>query len=199
MPATAGMFDIDASTGLMAGVRLVASPNQDNRPQGVVPDLIVIHNISLPPGEYGGSWIEALFQNRLPPEPHPYFATIQGLKVSSHLLIRRDGAIVQFVPFTNRAWHAGVSTYRGRERCNDFSIGIELEGSDDDAFEPVQYRRLSRTVTALCAAYTTLSRERMTGHSDIAPGRKTDPGPYFDWPRLQALLDFDMANASRTR
>jgi len=192
MPATAGMFDIDTRNGLMAGARHVDSPNQDDRPPGVIADLIVVHNISLPPGEYGGPWIEALFCNRLPAAHHPYFATIAHLEVSSHLLIRRDGALVQFVPFERRAWHAGASTYRGRERCNDFSIGIELEGSDDEPFEPAQYRSLSRAVAALCSAYPSLSRERMTGHSDIAPGRKTDPGPHFDWPRLNALLDLEM-------
>jgi AmpD protein len=199
MPATAAMFEIDAGTGLMTGARRVDSPNQDSRPPGVTADLIVVHNISLPPDEYGGPWIEALFQNRLPADRHPYFATIQGLKVSSHLLIPRNGAVVQFVPFTNRAWHAGVSSYRGRERCNDFSIGIELEGSDDGPFEAAQYRALSRTIAALCTAYPALSRERITGHSDIAPGRKTDPGPFFDWQRLKALLDFDMSCASATR
>ena len=193
MPATAGMFDIDTQTGLMAGARFVNSPNQDGRPQGVPVDLIVVHNISLPPGEYGGPWIEALFSNELPAGHHPYFATIAQLKVSSHLLIRRDGTLLQFVPFANRAWHAGASSYRGRERCNDFSIGIELEGSDDDAFEPAQYRSLSRAVTALCKAYPSLSREHIAGHSEIAPGRKTDPGAYFDWQRLKALLDFDMS------
>lgn len=191
MPATAGMFDIDTHTGLLAGARFVPSPNQDVRPPGVLPELIVVHNISLPPDEYGGPWIEALFRNELPPGEHPYFATIAHLQVSSHLLIRRDGELLQFVPFYNRAWHAGASVYRGRERCNDFSIGIELEGSDDDAFEPAQYQVLSRTIAALCAAYPSLSREHITGHSDIAPGRKTDPGPYFDWERLSALLDAD--------
>ena len=189
------MFDIDTLTGLMAGARLMDSPNRDSRPPGVTPDLIVVHNISLPPGEYGGPWIEYLFCNRLPAAHHPYFATIAHLQVSSHLLIRRDGELVQFVPFDQRAWHAGASTYRGRERCNDFSIGIELEGSDDEPFEPVQYRALSRAVAALCCAYPSLSRERITGHSDIAPGRKTDPGPYFDWHRLNALLDVDMPSS----
>ncbi|MET0499003.1 MAG: 1,6-anhydro-N-acetylmuramyl-L-alanine amidase AmpD [Steroidobacteraceae bacterium] len=193
MPATAGMFDIDTNTGLMAGARLVDSPNQDCRPPGVIADLIVVHNISLPPGEYGGPWIEALFCNQLPPAQHPYFATIAHLQVSSHLLIRRDGELVQFVPFERRAWHAGASVYRGRERCNDFSIGIELEGSDDEPFELVQYLSLSRAIAALCAAYPSLSRDRLTGHSDIAPGRKTDPGPYFDWQQLNGLLDLDMA------
>ena len=200
MPATAGMFDIDTRTGLLAGARFVNSPNQDDRPAGVAPELIVIHNISLPPGEYGGPWIEALFVNELPASQHPYFVTTSQLKVSTHLLIRRDGALLQFVPLSKRAWHAGVSVYRGRERCNDFSIGIELEGSDDDAFEPAQYRTLSRTVTALCGAYGSLSRKHIAGHSDIAPGRKTDPGPHFDWQRLDALLDFDLCvGASRIR
>lgn len=169
----------------------MASPNFDRRPVGVVPDLIVVHNISLPPGQYGGPWIEQLFSNTLPADAHPFFATIQQLTVSSHLLIRRDGEMLQFVPFHERAWHAGASTYRGRERCNDFSIGIELEGSDADPFEPVQYRALSRAIVALCNAYASLSTERIAGHSDIAPGRKTDPGVAFDWPRLHALMRFD--------
>lgn len=190
MSATHHSFAIDV--GLMHDARQVASPNRDTRPDGVLPDLIVVHNISLPPGEYGGPWIERLFTNTLPPGQHPYFATIAGLKVSSHLLIRRDGERVQFVPFNERAWHAGVSMYRGRERCNDFSIGIELEGSDEEPFEAAQYRVLSLTIAALCRAYPSLSPERITGHSDIAPGRKTDPGTAFDWQRLRALLAFDM-------
>jgi AmpD protein len=192
MPARAGVPLIDTDAGRIAGARYLNSPNQDGRPAGVLPELIVIHNISLPPGQYGGPWIERLFSNDLPPDEHPYFATIAQLKVSSHLVIRRDGELVQFVPFQQRAWHAGVSSYRGRERCNDFSIGIELEGSDDDPFEPLQYRVLSNAILALCGAYASLSRERIAGHNDIAPGRKTDPGPAFDWQRLQALLDFGM-------
>lgn len=147
-----------------------------------------MHGISLPPGEYGGTWIDRLFTNSLPPQEHPYFAEVAGLKVSSHLLIRRDGEVVQYVPFHARAWHAGASSYCGRERCNDFSIGIELEGTDDSAYEPAQYRALRDAILALCAAYPSLSVERIAGHSDIAPGRKTDPGPAFDWPRLRALL-----------
>jgi N-acetyl-anhydromuramoyl-L-alanine amidase len=177
---------VDTQTGLLDGARQVSSPNCDERP--APPDLIVVHGISLPPGEYGGPWIDQLFTNSLPPDAHPYFATIATLKVSSHLLVRRDGSVVQYVPFHLRAWHAGASSYCGRERCNDFSIGIELEGTDDTAYEPAQYRALRDAILALCDAYPSLSREHVTGHSDIAPGRKTDPGPAFDWPRLRALL-----------
>jgi len=179
---------VDTSTGLLASARQVASPNFDARPEGVVPELIVVHGISLPPNEFGGPWIEALFLNCLPWDEHPYFKSIEGLKASSHLLIRRDGQLVQFVSFNGRAWHAGASNYRGRERCNDFSIGIELEGADDLPYEPVQYRVLAETIDALCRAYPTLSHDRVTGHSDIAPGRKTDPGPAFDWALLRRLL-----------
>jgi AmpD protein len=179
---------IDATLGSMSGARQVASPNHDERPPGVAPDLIVVHGISLPPDEYGGPWIDLLFTNALPRDAHPYFESVAALKVSSHLLIRRDGERVQYVPFHRRAWHAGASNYRGRERCNDFSIGIELEGSDTEPYEPAQYRALADSILELCDAYPTLSIERVVGHSDIAPGRKTDPGPAFDWPRLNALL-----------
>jgi len=179
---------IDPQTGLCAQARWVTSLNCDERPAGTVPELIVVHGISLPPNEFGGPWIEALFTNQLPWDRHPYFKSIEGLKASSHLLIRRDGELVQFVSFNRRAWHAGASNYCGRERCNDFSIGIELEGADDIAYEPTQYRALAEVIHALCRAYPTLSAERLAGHSDIAPGRKTDPGPAFDWPRLRALL-----------
>jgi AmpD protein len=179
---------VDAGTGLIAPARQVASPNRDARPPGVLPELIVVHGISLPPDEYGGPWIDRLFTNALPPDVHPYFATVASLQVSSHVLIRRDAELVQYVPFHLRAWHAGASSYCGRERCNDFSIGIELEGSDEIAYEPAQYRALSNVIHALCRAYPSLSPERVAGHSDIAPGRKTDPGPAFDWPRLRALL-----------
>lgn len=151
-------------------------------------DLIVIHGISLPPGEFGGPWIDRLFANTLPADAHDYFREVAGLRVSSHLLIRRDGEVVQYVPFQRRAWHAGASSYLGRERCNDFSIGIELEGSDDTAYDMPQYAALARVVLTLCAAYPLLSTTRLAGHSDIAPGRKTDPGATFDWPRLHALL-----------
>lgn len=181
-------FEIDVERGLLAGARQVASPNQDERPPGCEPELIVVHGISLPPGEYGGPWIDRLFTNSLPADAHPYFADVHTLKVSSHLLIRRDGECVQYVPFHRRAWHAGVSSYCGRERCNDFSLGIELEGCDERPYEPIQYRVLSETIHALLEAYPSLSPERVAGHSDIAPGRKTDPGPAFDWARLKALL-----------
>ncbi len=179
---------IDLQTGLLRDARHVPSPNFDERPAGTVVDLIVAHGISLPPGIYGGPWIDRLFTNALPPDEHPYFATVASLKVSSHVLIRRDGDRVQYVPFDKRAWHAGQSSYRGRERCNDFSIGIELEGSDTEAYEPEQYRALVATILHLCDTYPSLSLDRIAGHSDIAPGRKSDPGIAFDWPRLHALL-----------
>ena len=182
------MMTVDTVSGLLSDVRQVASPNCDERPERTTLDLIVIHGISLPPGEYGGPWIDALFTNTLDPDAHPYFAQIHQLQVSSHLLIRRNGEVVQYVPFHRRAWHAGVSQYEGRERCNDFSIGIELEGSDDTPYEPQQYARLAEVIIALEKAYPGLSRHRLAGHSDIAPGRKTDPGPAFQWPQLLALL-----------
>ena len=163
----------------------VASPNCDERPADTTLDLIVVHAISLPPGEFGGSGIEQLFLNRLDPSAHAYYATIVGLKVSAHFLIRRDGALVQFVPCERRAWHAGASIWRGRTRCNDFSIGIEVEGADDVPFENAQYAALSVLTKALQRAYPIAD---IVGHSDIAPGRKTDPGPHFDWGRFRALL-----------
>ena len=181
-------ISVDVQTGIMSGARYVHSPNRDARPAGSIPELIIIHGISLPPGEYGGPWIDLLFTNALPPERHAYFAQIAALQVSSHLLIRRDGELVQYVPFHLRAWHAGKSCYDGRERCNDFSIGIELEGSDEEPYEPMQYRRLVDAIVTLCDAYPSLSTQRLAGHSDVAPGRKSDPGPAFDWPRLRAML-----------
>lgn len=181
-------ISIDPATGEVSGARRVESPNFDNRPDGMLPELIVVHGICLPPNEFGGPWIEALFLNQLPWDKHPYFKQIEGLVASTHLLIRRDGELVQYVSLNQRAWHAGKSNYLGRERCNDFSIGIELEGADKIPYEPIQYRVLAETVKALCAAYSTLSAQRILGHSDIAPGRKTDPGPSFDWPRLRAML-----------
>ena len=162
-------------------MRTVDSPNQDERPPGSVPTLAVIHCISLPPGEYGGDAIERLFTNRLDPGAHPYFRALSGLRVAAHFLVRRDGALVQFVPLHLRAWHAGASSWRGRARCNDFSVGIELEGADDDAFAPAQYTRARELIHALCAR---LPLRGLAAHSDIAPGRKTDPGARFDWPRL---------------
>lgn len=179
---------IDVDAGLLRHARYVPSPNCDERPPGASLDLLVVHGISLPPGEFGGPWIDRLFTNALPPEAHPYFMTIATLRVSTHLLIRRGGEIVQYVPFHLRAWHAGPSSYEGRERCNDFSIGIELEGTDTQPYEPVQYRVLAETILTLCDFYPSLATDRVVGHSDIAPGRKTDPGIAFDWPRLRALL-----------
>jgi AmpD protein len=179
---------IDSATGLLVGVRQVLSSHFNARPAGVVPELIVIHGISLPPGEFGGPWIDRLFTGALPPDVHPFFRAMAKGRVSSHALIRRDGQIVQYVPFTERAWHAGPSSYRGRSDCNDFSIGIELEGTDDTLYADAQYEQLAAVVMVLLATYPSLSREHIAGHSDIAPGRKTDPGPTFDWSRLRGLL-----------
>jgi AmpD protein len=179
---------VDQARGVLSGARLVASPNSDPRPAGVAPSLIVIHGISLPPGKFGGPWIERLFTNTLPADRHPYFKRIAGLKVSAHLVIRRGGRVVQYVPFHRRAWHAGISSYQGRDRCNDFSIGIELEGTDRAAYTNAQYRVLARVIRVLLGAYPTLAADRIAGHSDVAPGRKTDPGRAFDWPRLRSAL-----------
>jgi len=186
---------VDPSTGLVDGATFVASPNCDDRPPGCVPELVVVHGISLPPGEFGGPWIEQLFTNSLQAAAHPYFATIEGLRVSAHALIRRDGGIVQFVPFGRRAWHAGASSWNGRERCNDFSIGIELEGADEVSYEDAQYAALARLVAELVTAYPSLRPDAVVGHSDIAPGRKTDPGVAFEWPRLRALVRLNLAGS----
>jgi AmpD protein len=172
--------------GIAVGVPFVASPNRDARPPGEVPSLVVIHGIALPPGEFGGDGVARLFTNTLDPHAHPYYATIAHLRVSAHFFIRRDGALVQFVSCNERAWHAGVSRWRGRERCNDFSIGIELEGTDDLPYGDTQYTSLARLLQALKRRYPGLAAA--VGHSDIAPGRKTDPGPAFDWDRLARLV-----------
>lgn len=168
--------------GWLAGARRVESPNQDARPDGMAVELVVIHNISLPPGRFGGEGVVQLFENRLDPAEHPFYATIQGLRVSAHFLIRRDGELLQFVPCGRRAWHAGQSSWQGRERCNDFSVGIELEGTDELPFTEAQYARLDELLAELCARYPIAG---VTGHADIAPGRKTDPGPCFDWGRVR--------------
>jgi AmpD protein len=181
-------LQVDLESGLLRGVRQVASPNYDSRPAGVEADLIVVHGISLPPGEFGGPWIDRLFTNSLPAEVHPYFAEVDSLRVSSHVVVARDGAVTQYVAFTERAWHAGRSIYQGREACNDFSVGVELEGTDTLSYESAQYGALADIVAALCAAYPRLSPDRLVGHSDIAPGRKTDPGPAFDWPRARRRI-----------
>lgn len=179
---------IDTDTGLVAEARYIPSPNRDERPSGVEPDLLVIHNISLPPGCFGGPYVTELFTNCLDPSAHSYFRDIAALKVSSHLLIRRDGEIIQYVPLSERAWHAGKSCFDGREACNDFSIGIELEGTDDMPYEDIQYERLAQLTKTILAAYPGITPDRITGHSDIAPGRKTDPGPAFDWKHYRAML-----------
>lgn len=178
-------MQVDLTSGLLRGVRHVPSPNCDARPEGVETDLIVVHGISLPPGEFGGPWIDRLFTNSLPLDEHPFFAELDGLRVSSHVVIARDGGLTQYVRFTDRAWHAGISSYQGRAACNDFSIGIELEGVDDLPYEDLQYQALGEVVAALCRAYPRLSAQRMAGHSDVAPGRKTDPGTAFDWSRTR--------------
>ncbi|HMA12002.1 MAG TPA: 1,6-anhydro-N-acetylmuramyl-L-alanine amidase AmpD [Steroidobacteraceae bacterium] len=181
-------YEVHAATGLLTGVRQVLSPHHDARPPGIDADLIVLHGISLPPGEFGGPWIDRLFTGSLPADAHPYFAQIEGARVSAHVLVRRDGTPVQYVPFGARAWHAGVSGHEGRAACNDFSIGIELEGADDLPYEAAQYRCAAAIIKALLRAYPSLSVSRIVGHSDIAPGRKTDPGPAFDWARMRSLL-----------
>jgi AmpD protein len=169
--------------------RRLPSPNCDHRPRDATVDLLVIHGISLPPDSFGGPWIEQLFLNQLPRYRHPDFGDLHELRVSSHLLIRRDGELVQFVPLHRRAWHAGISQFQGRERCNDFSIGIELEGTDTVPYSDAQYRRLAQVTRRIMAGYPGITPERIVGHSDIAPGRKSDPGPAFDWERYRALLE----------
>ena len=171
--------------GLAEGIRYIASPNCDDRPPGAEITLLVLHSISLPPGRYGGDAIERLFTNRLDPQAHPYFREVSSLEVSAHFLVRRDGGLVQFVPLGLRAWHAGASAWRGRSRCNDFSVGIEMEGTDESAFEALQYRRLCELIHVLRAA---LPLRDIAAHSDVAPGRKTDPGAHFDWARLLSGL-----------
>lgn len=179
---------VDANHWLGAPARRLASPHQDPRPQADDIGLVVIHSISLPPEQFGGGYIDDLFLGRLDPAAHPYFESIRSLRVSAHLCIFRDGSVTQYVPFDSRAWHAGASAWCGRERCNDFSIGIELEGCDSAAFEDAQYAQLAALLRALFTRYPRLSPDTLAGHADIAPGRKTDPGPHFDWPRLRAGL-----------
>jgi AmpD protein len=186
-PATAPPT-VDLATGLLSGVPQVLSPHWDARPAGCAPELLIVHGISLPPGEFGGPWIDRLFTGTLPAAAHPYFPAIAATRVSAHALIRRDGQIVQYVPFSARAWHAGQSQYRGRSGCNDFSIGVELEGTDDTPYTEAQYTQLAALAAALLAAYAALSEADIVGHSDVAPGRKTDPGAAFDWPRFRGLL-----------
>lgn len=177
-------YRINAATGLIEPARQCPSPNQDARPDGARPELLIVHGISLPPGQFGGSQVEQLFTNTLDWDSHPYFGEIRGMQVSAHLLVKRDGELIQFVPFTQRAWHAGESCFRGRSCCNDYSIGIELEGEDEVPYEDCQYEVLIEVSRALMQAYPEMSAREIAAHSDIAPGRKTDPGPAFDWLRL---------------
>jgi AmpD protein len=187
-----------AAEGFLPDARQVPSPNCDERPAGTTIDLLVIHNISLPPGRFGGPWIEALFQNRLDPRAHPYFAGVADRRVSAHLLIRRDGELIQFVDLRRRAWHAGPSHFAGRAACNDYSIGIELEGADEVPFTDAQYDRLAAVTEILMQRWPAITAARIVGHSDIAPGRKTDPGPAFDWVRYRAAIGRE-GRASRPR
>ena len=177
-------FLVDGA-GMCSGAQWLPSPHCDERPGEARVELLVIHNISLPPGEFGGPWISDLFLDRLQSAAHPYFAEIAGVRVSSHFLVRRDGEVIQYVPCGLRAWHAGASSWKGCERCNDFSVGIELEGTDELPFTDAQYESLADLTRALFARYGELE---LAGHSDIAPGRKTDPGPWFDWARYRASL-----------
>ena len=187
-PIVTSEFTVNSQSGLISPARQCLSPNRDARPDGTTPGMVILHGISLPPGVYGGGEIEALFLNELDCGAHPYFAEIRGLRVSAHLLVRRDGELVQFVPFTERAWHAGESHFRGRSRCNDFSIGIELEGEDDTAYDEQQYQVLAAVLRALSQTYPDLSPREIAGHCDVSPGRKGDPGPAFDWLRLYDAL-----------
>ncbi|WP_228732831.1 1,6-anhydro-N-acetylmuramyl-L-alanine amidase AmpD [Marinobacter adhaerens] len=176
-------------TGRISFARWTPSPNFGPRPDGAGISLLVVHNISLPPGQFGGREIEDFFCNQLDHSAHPYFKTIEGVQVSAHLLIRRDGALVQFVSLLDRAWHAGRSCFEGQEECNDFSIGIELEGTDDTPYTTEQYRMLAKVADLIMTAWPDITANRITGHCDIAPGRKSDPGPAFDWRYFRSALE----------
>lgn len=180
-------LSFEVVNGQLTGARQVPSPNFNQRPDNTEIQLAVVHNISLPPSQFGGGYIEQFFQNQLDWSQHPYFQTIEGMQVSAHLLILRSGEVLQFVNFNDRAWHAGRSSYLGKKECNDYSIGIELEGSDDLPFEPAQYDALTAVMAALQRAYPKI-QQHIAGHSDIAPGRKTDPGPFFDWVLFRKQL-----------
>lgn len=182
------ILKIDLKTGLLDAADYQPSPHCDVRPAEMAIDMLVVHGISLPPGQFGGEAIEQFFCAKLDHSAHPYYATIANLAVSAHLLIRRDGKMIQFVPFHQRAWHAGQSIFEGRIGCNDFSIGVELEGTDDLPYEKIQYQRLAALIPVLQLAFPAMTRQRIVGHADIAPGRKTDPGSAFDWTYLDCLL-----------
>lgn len=190
--SSSNLYNINTQTGLVSSIEFIASPNFDARPECVNPTLIVVHGISLPPNQFGGAAIADLFTNQLDAAGDPYFEKIKGLKVSAHALIKRDGTLVQFVPFHQRAWHAGQSEFKGRANCNDFSVGIELEGTDFSCYTAIQYTVLARLIKSLWRVYPSLqaaNNDNIVGHSDIAPGRKTDPGAYFVWPALHRLLE----------
>ncbi len=177
-------YTVSPGAGLIRPGTQCPSPNQDDRPASMEPDLIIIHSISLPPGKFGGPQVQELFTNCLDWDAHPYFGEIRGLKVSAHLLIRRDGDLLQFVPFGRRAWHAGESSFRGRSCCNDYSIGIELEGDEETPYTDAQYSHLTAVITAIRECYPDITVRHIAGHCDVSPGRKSDPGPAFDWLRL---------------
>ncbi len=179
---------INTSTGLLEPILYKPSPHYDERPNDMLIDMVVVHGISLPPGEFGGNTIESFFCGQLDMDSHPAFSSLATLRVSAHLLIKRTGDIIQFVPFTKRAWHAGESNFQDRIRCNDFSIGIELEGTDALPYESIQYAQLGHVIRLLMRTYAAITRDRIVGHVDIAPGRKTDPGPLFDWQHLRGIL-----------
>ena len=181
-------YQIDEKGEWITGARVLASPNCDDRPDISDIELLVIHGISLPPKQYGGDYIDQLFTNTLDKDEHPYFADIHHLRVSSHLLVNREGELTQYVPLIKRAWHAGVSSFCGREQCNDFAIGIELEGCDDEAYCEAQYQTLAKVTDLICLRWQKITKDRIVGHSDIAPGRKTDPGPAFDKDYYFSLL-----------
>lgn len=182
-------YSVDRHTGLLSGAIQLASPNHGVRDDEKDISLLVIHNISLPPGEFGSTWIEDFFQNKLDKTAHPYFEEIADLQVSAHLLIKRCGSCVQFVPFNKRAWHAGLSSYKGRDNCNDYSVGIELEGTDEIAYTKEQYAALVGITAALLVAYPKISDKTIVGHNQISPGRKTDPGESFDWGYYLSQLE----------
>jgi AmpD protein len=179
---------LDPQCDWLEGVQRVLSPNCDERPEGTRISLVIVHGISLPPGEFGGPWIDQLFTNRLDRGGHPYFEEIAHLRVSTHLLVRRDGEVVQYVPFSKRAWHAGMSCFQDKVACNDFSIGIELEGEDETPYTEKQYQVLAKLIAVLREAYPAIGDDAVVGHCDVAPGRKTDPGLAFDWQHLNQLL-----------
>lgn len=182
-------MQLDPASGWCQGVCHCPSPNFNARPNGEI-SLLVIHNISLPPGQFATGKVQAFFQNRLDVTEHPYFEGIRELRVSAHFLIERDGSVIQFVSCLDRAWHAGVSSFEGRDTCNDFSLGIELEGTDELPFTDAQYQALIALTRQLQAAYPAITPHRICGHSDVAPGRKTDPGPAFDWTRFRGALQY---------